>query len=152
MTVEYQHDAVPVNPTVVNAAYNFNIHTASCFPQKEKHSNLGQKSTKRKASSLECQYRCPKRAKRTTQISQAGDDTVSWYSWYGTSENVLLQEINLKRHSYDAFQNEYCQAVSESKLCCNSNVSRIMLGPTGSTASNTTTNQHKKKMLQSMRK
>ena len=50
MAAEHQQSAAPVNPTVMNAAYNFHIHTVVCFQQKEKHSNLGQKLTKRKDS------------------------------------------------------------------------------------------------------
>jgi hypothetical protein len=56
---------------------------------------------------------------------------VLWYAWDGTMTEQHIKEINLKWHHYDAFQNDYCPAISNSKLTCNTNISGVMLGPVG---------------------
>ena len=37
--------------------------------------------------------------------------------------------INIARGRYDIFQNICCPSISESKLCCNTNVSVVLPGP-----------------------
>jgi len=109
MAVEYQAGFKPVNPTVVNAAYNFHVHTKSCFSLKNNSKKRKQNNGNDNVSHpdpcvcVECRYRYPKRAQRKTHI----------------------------RHAYDAFQNEYCKAVTQSRLCCNSNVTFVMYGRVG---------------------
>ena len=134
MAVEYQSGCVPVNPTVVNASYNFHIHTKSCFATKntKKRKRIdGASMTDHKKSTMECRYRYPKRGKKSTYINQLEDTNIAWYSWNGTSTNVHVQEMNLKRDAYDAFQNENCRAVTQSRICCNSNVTFVMNGRIG---------------------
>lgn len=131
MCVEYQSGTRPLNTTVVNAAYNFHQHTQSCFAKKKRKRSDANTTNDNQKSFCECRYRSPKRAKRITQINPVEDKKIDWFKWNGTSTSVHIQEVLLKRHAFDAFQNEYCRAISNSRLCCNSNVSLLMYGPTG---------------------
>jgi hypothetical protein len=40
-----------------------------------------------------------------------------------------IKEVVLKHHRYDVFQNQCCQAISHSKLSCNSNLQFVTQGP-----------------------
>ena len=65
---------------------------------------------------IECRYRYPQRAKRSTIIQNASESLVPWYDWDGTKEERFIKEVCPKRGvSYYGFQNVCCPAVSYSK-------------------------------------
>jgi len=138
MAVEYQQKGSSSGfdiSTVVEGGYNLHSHTAaSCFGKSCSLVKSGASvNNKRKAASQqnECRYRYPQRKKRRTTVQNASDSPVQWFLWDGTHEERYIKEVCPERHSYDAFQNVSCRAISHSKLACNTNVSIVMDGPTG---------------------
>jgi len=138
MAVEYQQRGSTSGfdiSTVVEGGYNLHLHTAaSCFGKSCSLVKSGASvNNKRKAASQqnECRYRYPQRKKRKTTVQNASDPPVQWFLWDGTHEERYIKEVCPERHSYDAFQNVSCRAISHSKLACNTNVSIVMDGPTG---------------------
>jgi len=124
MTIQYQRQRglhKPLDPTVIDAAYNYHVHTTSCFG---KH---GKK--KRKCEASTCRYRLPRRKKQRTTIQKSDDTIVRWLKWDGTSTHRFIYEFNVKRGVYDQFQNVSCPAISHSKLSCNTNISPVTPGP-----------------------
>ena len=84
---------------------------------------------KRTIDEMECRFRYPRREKRRTTITDLCQRQVQWYSWNGSFHLRHLKEINVKRAATDAFQNESCTAIINSKLACNTNVTVLMPGP-----------------------
>ena len=128
--VEYQKPSSKPGPKlnkILDAAYNHHAHTKSCFKGCNKAS-----PTKRKRQCHEddeCRYRFPKRGKRSTVIEDMSEDKIPWYDWRGRVEPKSIQELNIKRYKYDAFQNVCCPAISWSKIGGNSNICCNMYGP-----------------------
>ena len=110
-----------IDKAIIDAAYNFHIHTSSCF-EKIKTGHTDDKHH-------ECRYRYPQRPKRATTIQNASRQSILWYKWDGSNEKRYIKEVCLKRSNYDAFQNVYCPQISYSKLTCNTNISFVMPGP-----------------------
>ena len=106
---------------IAEAAYNFHIHTSSCFSTKRKKCEDDEEE--------ECRYRLPKRKRAKTSVCRATDKPIRWYKWNGVSTERHINEVVIKRQAVDAFQNESCKAVSSSKLACNTNLSVVSPGP-----------------------
>ena len=138
MCVEHQKEiGGNIDKVIVDAAYNHHVHTKGCFYCRSNKAKFvpknGGNTKKRVRSSKcdECRYRSPSRKKQKTMVQNASTDTVKWYFWDGGFSERNIKEICVKRHTYDAFQNVCCPAVSHSKLTCNSNISALMPGPVG---------------------
>ena len=112
-----------IRPEIVGAAYNIHIHTFSCFGKDDS------KKRKLEDMDLECRYRYPKRKKRKTCIENATNEPCAWFSWTGKSENRVFKDVLLKRKGADAFVNESCTAISQSKFTCNTNIQVVTPGP-----------------------
>ena len=113
-------DMIP--PWIVDASYNHHVHTASCFKHKPNQDN-------KVALTNECRYRYPQRQKRTTVIQPTTPIKQPWYLWNGNNRERLVKEINVKRSTYDIFQNNCCPQISYSNLACNTNLAFILPGP-----------------------
>jgi hypothetical protein len=112
---------------IVDAAYNYHLHTnSSCFGKSE-HSVGKQKRDK----FYECRYRFPQRKKKRTHVQNVSETPVRWFFWDGSFDDRYIKEVCERRRSYDAFQNVACHAISHSKLTCNTNVLALMPGPAG---------------------
>lgn len=134
MAIEYQkspHGSPEMNSVIVDAAYNHHIHApSSCFGKRKRETTDSKSKKSEQNKNSECRYRHPQRKKRKTVIQDAGD-AVQWYLWNGTFNERTIKEVCLKRHSFDAFQNVSCPAISQSKMTCNTNMSGVMPGPVG---------------------
>ena len=133
MAIEYQKQTTEepeIKQYIVNAAYNHHSHTKSCF---ERHASAdeGNGGRKRKEEVTECRYRYPQRMQRQTIVQNASSNIVSWYGRDGSQSDRYIKEVCPKRAPYDVFQNVCCQAISYSKLTCNTNISAVMPGPIG---------------------
>ena len=123
----------------INAAYNFHIHTNSCYQHAtitatgNLRTSMRKSRRKRKKNSNlnhnECRFRYPKRAKTTTSVENITSDPVAWYTWYGKEQTRHLKEFSVRRGDYDIFQNTSCPAISLSKMTCNTNLSALTPGP-----------------------
>ena len=116
---------------IVDAAYNFHIHTNSCFPSKKGHKRKRDNDSNdnsEEARGEECCYRYPRRMKKATTIQPAGKKIIKWYSWDGTYKLRNMHEINMKRNEYDSFQNDCCRVISRSKIGCNTNAAQVIPG------------------------
>ena len=137
MALEHQKSAPgedPMEPCIINAAYNHHIHAnSSCFGKGETmRSDTGTAGQKRKHGSIyECRYRSPQRKRAKTSVVNASETPIPWYLWNGTFSNRHVKEILIQRHPYDAFQNVSCPAISQSKMTCNTHVAKILPGPVG---------------------
>ena len=75
----------------------------------------------------ECRYNLPKKSASKTVV-QCVEEKADWVSWDGTCSHVDHFEIIPKRDEYDLFMNQYCPALSTSRLACNSNIKILMDG------------------------
>ena len=121
-----QSQAISNLRTIIDAAYNFHEHTASCF--KAESNKKGKKRSRKELEAEECRYHFPRREKKRTHIESVAEK-VPWFDWTGQSRLRSIQEVHRKRHQYDAFQNVSCPAISWSKICGNSNITWNMYGP-----------------------
>ena len=129
--VEYQKPCNSVEPTAcINAAYqcHASCHHKNCF----KCGKLrGERKRKHKCGkTCECRYRLPDKKRKLTAVKYEKEES-TWYSWSGGKKSQPLLNFLPSRNNYDLFQNVQCEAVSQSKFTCNSNVSVITDGPIG---------------------
>jgi hypothetical protein len=137
--LEYQLASgdTPMPTYVVEAGYNLHCHTCSCFKRTLKRSatkGLTRKEIrqlKNRVIECECRYRLPARKRRKTDIQDASEEKIKWYSWDGTLKERYVKELALQRNTYDLFQNQSCPAIGHSKFTCNTNLSVQFHGSTG---------------------
>jgi hypothetical protein len=113
---------------------NYHEHTASsCFGKAAtfKGKETSAKRKRQTEINCECRYRFPRRKKRKTIVQNASEEKVKWYFWDGSFDERHLKEVCNKRKRYDIFQNISCEAISQSKLTCNTNIAPIIQGPMG---------------------
>ena len=113
--------------TCINALYQHHVscHVRGCF----RCSKLSKKAHIC-GPTCECRFRMPDCLRSKTTIHTLHDDK-KWYSWDGTWKLQPMIEFQGKRNRYDLFQNTSCEAISESKFSCNSNLALITDGPVG---------------------
>jgi hypothetical protein len=109
---------------IIDLGYNNHHHTPSCF----KYGKDSKDKVFNKTATC-CRYRFPQREKGRTVIQNVSTTALPWYHWNGTKEDRFIKEICLKRFDHDAFQNNYCPAISYSKFTCNCNASYLDNGP-----------------------
>ena len=110
-------------PSHVNALYNCHVssHCKGCFKCSKKRKHIC-------TSKCECRYRMPDRPRKRARVRSTGS-AVPWFEWTGIEKKQEIVQVIPARKPYDLFQNVSCPAISESKLCCNSNISCITDGP-----------------------
>lgn len=128
MAIEYQQNIRQerIPHYAVDFGYNSHYHTPSCF----KHCKRA-KNRVLNISETSCRYRNQQRKKIKTCIQNISSTDLPWFGWNGTFKNRYIKEVCLQRQEYDAFQNTYCQAISYSKLTCNTNLAFLVPGPIG---------------------
>jgi hypothetical protein len=131
--VDFQKNGQNVKDTpvaLINATYQHHVscHVNGCF--------RCQKGKRRKkhvcGPTCECRYRLPDRCRPTPAVKTEFDGKAKpWYAWDGSAFNQPIIQILPKRRPYDLFQNVSCNAISQTKLSCNTNVSLVTDGPIG---------------------
>ena len=131
IALEHQKAKKPktIPKAAINAAYQHHVscHVDSCFKCKKKGS-----SKKRKhvcGPNCECRCRMPDRKRVCAKVY--GDEKMTWFDHRGNTTEQTICQLIPKRNEYDLCQNVACNAISQSKFTCNSNVSVITEGPAG---------------------
>lgn len=85
---------------VIDVAYNYHVHTRSCFrmshDKRTGKSNTLKRSPQDANQYNECRYRLPNRKRRKTIVQNASDTPCMWFLWDGTSEEIYIKEIRVK--------------------------------------------------------
>jgi hypothetical protein len=128
--VEFQMGLNEVPPcAAVNAAYQAHesCHVSGCF----RCQKAGKKRKRHVCGpNCECRFHLPDRKRIRAEVFK-DKENANWYSWNGTYSVQSLSHMIPKRNYYDVFQNVACNAISNSKLCCNTNVTPVIDGPIG---------------------
>jgi Helitron helicase-like domain at N-terminus len=130
MAVEYQKstEGAVVPKAAINAAYQHHVscHVPNCFKCQKK----GKKKRKHTCGpKCECRYHLPDCKRSRSEVY--GEDSMSWFLFDGTFTDHRVCHLIPKRNEFDLCQNVACNAVSQSKFACNSNVSVVTEGPVG---------------------
>jgi hypothetical protein len=121
MCVEYQREGKcnsKLPNCIPDAAYNVHQHRrCTCF-KKRKHICDG-----------ECRLNYPRRRRRKTTIDEVTTDKeIRWYKYDGSYTIISYLDILLQRTEWDAFINQSCPYISQSKFVCNTNMNLLLPG------------------------